>query len=81
MPRASVREALSRAVGLAGALHRPMRAAAIRGRRTSQISMVCDWLVRLAGIEDGKVDDQEQANAEEGRIGGHVAGLLSLIHI
>ena len=45
------------------------------GMRTSQISMVCDWLVRLAGIEDGKVDDQEQANAEEGRIGGHVAGL------
>lgn len=45
MPRASVSAALSRAVGRAGALHRPMRAVAIRGMRTSQISMVCDWLV------------------------------------
>ena len=42
--RASVSVALSRAVGRAGALHRPMRAEAIRGMRTSQISMVCDWL-------------------------------------
>ena len=30
---------------------------------------------RLAGIEDGEVDDQEQADAEEGRVGGHAAGL------